>query len=262
MMVSHDNDKLCDIDETTEIKGCGAMVKRGQLGDHQRNTCPKALIPCPLALQGCRIRVARECMAEHEQCAAGEHVALLLSAVTTSERAVDAAKTLVRQLNDLSIRVKRLPDRPVALHRFGGFPHVSARLLTGGSSNDDKKWSELPIMGRPAGDFGCCVLNERIYTVGGCDGPIAFKEALCYTPKVRAWLPLAPLPRALAGLCAVACQGRVYALGGLVTNSDGKIGDGGKATAEMFACIISYHPYPPPYHIYIPSLSLSMLFYR
>ena len=87
---------------------------------------------------------------------------------------------------------------PLRLHPLplASFPHRSLR-----------RWVDLLMHVR-------CVMESRIYALGGYDGSSWLNTVECLDSRTSEWRPEAPMPSRRSGLTCCVFAGRVYALGG------------------------------------------------
>ena len=57
------------------------------------------------------------------------------------------------------------------------------------------KWVDLPSMQEPRLSFGCCVLNEQIYAIGGSNGS-NIKSCEKFDPSLNKWISIAAMATA------------------------------------------------------------------
>ena len=118
-----------------------------------------------------------------------------------------------------------------ALYRLGGFTARNdaeekqdlwsqaecASFLPG-----SEKWSDLPALPEPRSSFDACILDNKIYVIGGWalrgKSPSTWHETaweLDLKDPQRSWKPLAAPPFQRRALAVAAHQGKVYAIGGM-----------------------------------------------
>jgi hypothetical protein len=130
---------------------------------------------------------------------------------------------------------------PMATARYdavaGRLP--GGQIIVAGGINDDERalasaelwdpatgaWAALPPMahgratcptrtrGRAA--TGCVLPSGRFAVLGGGGGTVGTRDAEAFDPMSRAWQPLAPMPRHMAGGAAVGVAGGLLAVGGI-----------------------------------------------
>lgn len=65
------------------------------------------------------------------------------------------------------------------------------------------------------GSHACAVLDDKLYAIGGWAALKPLREAEMYDPRADRWRAIAPMNDTRAYFAGVACQGVLYAMGGL-----------------------------------------------
>jgi len=80
------------------------------------------------------------------------------------------------------------------------------------------RWSEGAPLPRGANHVGVCVLDAKLYAVGGHLAQNAKPDALCFVLELKTglWSPIAPLPDRCGAIAATPLSGRVHAIGGAI----------------------------------------------
>jgi RNA polymerase sigma factor (sigma-70 family) len=88
--------------------------------------------------------------------------------------------------------------------------------------NEGGTWTEKADMPTARTHMGTCVVDGKIYAIGGCKliGP-GFSTVEVYDPKTDTWATKADMPTPRCSLDSVAVNGRIYAIGGLADWTDG-----------------------------------------
>jgi len=83
------------------------------------------------------------------------------------------------------------------------------------------KWIKKANMPTMRGGLAACTVNGKIYAIGGSDemkdgvfSANALSAVEEYDPKTDKWTRKADMPTTRSGLCAVAVNGKIYAIGG------------------------------------------------
>jgi N-acetylneuraminic acid mutarotase len=87
-------------------------------------------------------------------------------------------------------------------------------------------WRSRAHMPTPRRSLAAVTLNDRIYALGGCERANTNPYAPCpsgaveeYDPTTDSWTTKAPMPTPRSDLAAVALDGKIYAIGGLSSDS-------------------------------------------
>ena len=82
-------------------------------------------------------------------------------------------------------------------------------------SSSSKEWKVLPArLSTPRSDFGAAVLCGQIYVVGGTFYSNVLRSAEVFNIQGNRWRPVAPMTTPRNGVSVVACNGKIFALGG------------------------------------------------
>jgi N-acetylneuraminic acid mutarotase len=111
------------------------------------------------------------------------------------------------------------------LYVFGGktaFSSGAAQKQVWMFDPDSSKWIAKAPM--PANcHFGCAILDDKAYIVGGAKSYIGnrLKSLYVYDPKTDSWEQKANMQFARVEVCAVAFEGKIWALGGFTDEVEG-----------------------------------------
>ena len=105
---------------------------------------------------------------------------------------------------------------------------------------DDKHWEKAAPAPITRNSAASAVLDDKVYVIAGRQAGkdaknLAVSEV--YDPKLDKWQSIRPLPRALAGLSAVALNGKIVVAGGEAFGANGNW-----KTGKAFAQVWSYDP--------------------
>ena len=80
------------------------------------------------------------------------------------------------------------------------------------------RWSDGAPLPRGANHVGVCVVDAKLYAIGGHLAQNAKPDALCFVLELKtgAWSPIAPLPNRCGAIAATGLSGRVHAIGGAI----------------------------------------------
>lgn len=82
-------------------------------------------------------------------------------------------------------------------------------------SSSGKEWKVLHArLSTPRSDFGAATLGDKIYVVGGTYYSSVLRSGEVYDTKEHRWRPIAPMTVPRKGASVVACNGKIFALGG------------------------------------------------
>lgn len=103
------------------------------------------------------------------------------------------------------------------LHGTLLFFHLLVFLAVSCKQSDS--WSRRVDMPTPRGALSTCVVDGKIYAIGGY--PRANVEGLqtveVYEPSTNEWTARAPMPTGRRALSASVVNGKIYAIGGMLT---------------------------------------------
>jgi N-acetylneuraminic acid mutarotase len=81
-------------------------------------------------------------------------------------------------------------------------------------------WTTKANMPTPRANPGTCVVNGKIYAIGGetagggCTSPVSSQKVEVYDPTTNSWTTKAPMPTGRESLSLSAVNGKIYAIGG------------------------------------------------
>ena len=75
-------------------------------------------------------------------------------------------------------------------------------------------WTEKSDMPTARWGLSTCVVNEKVYAVGGTDGSIALSTVEVYDPRTDTWMDEADIPTARWQLSTSVVDGKIHAIGG------------------------------------------------
>ncbi len=78
---------------------------------------------------------------------------------------------------------------------------------------EEGKWAKKADMPTPRSGLSTCVVNGKIYAIGGGEIPSIVEE---YDPVTDIWTKKASVPTARSAFSASAVNGKIYAIGGMV----------------------------------------------
>lgn len=78
----------------------------------------------------------------------------------------------------------------------------------------ENKWKEATGMIVRRQQLGVCVLDSKIYSVGGSDGSLRLSSVECYDPATNFWSFVAPMGTCRSGVGVGVLCGAMYAVGG------------------------------------------------
>lgn len=82
-------------------------------------------------------------------------------------------------------------------------------------SSSDKQWKKLTVnLCTPRSDFSAAVLGDKIYAVGGMFYSEILRSTEVFDIKDKKWRQVAPMSMPRKGAAVVACNGKIFALGG------------------------------------------------
>jgi N-acetylneuraminic acid mutarotase len=76
------------------------------------------------------------------------------------------------------------------------------------------KWTEKTDMPTPRWGLSTCVVNNKIYAIGGNKGNAALSAVEIYDPATDKWAKETDMPTARYDLSASVVNGKIYAIGG------------------------------------------------
>src|SRR5262249_52863895 len=89
-------------------------------------------------------------------------------------------------------------------------------------------WSNGPSLPVARSEVAVAALDDDIYVIGGYAGGDVDQDLVeVLETGSRTWRAVAPLPRGLNHVGAVACRGKVYAFGGFSSQNNSAVADAG-----------------------------------
>ncbi|GMR33364.1 hypothetical protein PMAYCL1PPCAC_03559, partial [Pristionchus mayeri] len=76
------------------------------------------------------------------------------------------------------------------------------------------EWSKLTPMKKQRSSPASCVLNGKLYVIGGRSHTGTWADGECYDPECGSWSPIRPMKRGREALAATAFNGHIYVVGG------------------------------------------------
>jgi N-acetylneuraminic acid mutarotase len=96
----------------------------------------------------------------------------------------------------------------------------------GGAGGAEQGWETLaPIDVGPLQENAVVALAGEVFVIGGYDEAVIVDRVEAYDPNADTWRSVAPLPSPRHHVNAAVVSGKIYVLGGLVTNGFNAIGD-------------------------------------
>ena len=107
------------------------------------------------------------------------------------------------------------------IYVIGGSKDPNLQSLQGQSTNEaydpaTDTWTTKAPMPGPRVSFASCVLNEKIYIIGGQRKNFSAYLNIVeeYDPLTDTWAPKAPMPQVRSGVNAIALGNKIYVIGG------------------------------------------------
>ena len=152
-----------------------------------------------------------------------------LLVVDTADCVVNKCDVMLKNLRRVSILPKTTEEAGVlssrgVLYLIGGHSSCTLNSFTSVYALDlsSKTWTKKTFMVQKRSRFGCAVLGNSIFVVGGQAHKMEILNSVeCYSIRSNSWTSKPSMPTKRAGCCLVERNGYLYALGGDTSHRSG-----------------------------------------
>ena len=133
----------------------------------------------------------------------------LLNKIQVYDTVTDSWSTIDKQFTRSAV-IEVVNDK---IYLIGGWSGVWYSTVEVYDPTTDT-WTKKTDMPRLASAFATCVVDGKIYAIGGNETTNYYKEILVYDPAADTWETKAEIPTPRNGLTACLLGGKIYAIGG------------------------------------------------